>query len=136
MVRQIALAYWRTACRFRRKILLDCDGRYEPIAASWDIDDVTASSESITERASQCRDMNCNIGRHHARVRPDFRHELLFAHQLAGAFEQDDEQGRLPRWIGVPASVRRRCIGDSLKGPNTINVAVGSAVEFAGVAIV
>jgi hypothetical protein len=45
-------------------------------------------------------------------------------------------KARLPRWIGVPASVRRRCIGNSLKGPNTIDVAVESTVEFAGVAIV
>src|ERR1700730_4444495 len=105
MVRQIALAYWRTACRFRRKAVLDCDGRYEAIAASWDIDDVTASSESITEAASQCQDMNCNIGRHHARVLPDLRRELLFAHQLAGAFEQGDEH------IEDAAAEVNRCSG-------------------------
>src|SRR3981081_3610728 len=43
-------------------------------------------------------------------------------HRLGVERATGTSKARLPRWIGVPASVGRRCIGNSLKVPNMIDV--------------
>src|ERR1700730_3683615 len=65
-----------------------CD---KPVASSWNIDEIAISAPAVAKRPPQRRNMNCEICGHYERVRPNPRHEFLFAHQVARTFNQRDE---------------------------------------------
>src|ERR1700679_2168701 len=72
---------------------LFCDQRWcnKSVASSWNVDEIAISSPAVAKHPPQRRDMNCEISGRHERVRPNPRHECLFAHQFARTFNQRDE---------------------------------------------
>lgn len=73
--------------------------RGKAIAAPWDRDDISIAPVSVTERATQGRNMDREVVLHDVGVRPNPLHQLVLADQFAGSFHQRDQyvQGSAPQ---------------------------------------
>src|SRR4029077_10166642 len=61
------------------------------VAASGDIYNEPVAIAPITQRATQCGNMDRKVGRLDKDVRPNPTHQLLLADQLTGSFKQDNQ---------------------------------------------
>src|ERR1043166_3300799 len=67
------------------------DGGNEAVAASGDVDDESMPVPAVTQRATQRRHMDREVGRLHENIGPNASHQVLLADQLTWAFKQSDQ---------------------------------------------
>src|SRR5215470_11886763 len=67
------------------------DGGDKAVATSGDVDDEPMSVPAVTQRATQRRHMDREIGRLDKDIGPNPGHQILLADQLTAAFKQGDE---------------------------------------------
>src|SRR5215510_1465864 len=63
----------------------------EAVAASGDVDDEPMPVPAVTQRATQRRHMDREVGRLDKDIGPNPSHQILLADQLTAAFEQSDQ---------------------------------------------
>jgi hypothetical protein len=63
----------------------------ETVASPGNIDDEPIAVASVAQRATQCRNIDREIGRLDKNIGPNASHQFLLADQLAWAFKQDNQ---------------------------------------------
>ena len=79
-----------------------CDRRHEAVAPARDREDVAAAILAIAQGLAQRGDMDPQVVFVHEGGRPDLRDQRILAHQIAGAFNQGDQNVQ-----GAAAEYRR-----------------------------
>src|SRR5215471_6335655 len=67
------------------------DGGDKAVATSGDVDDEPMPVPAVTQRATQRRHMDREVGRLDEDTGPNPSHQVLLADQLAAAFKQSDQ---------------------------------------------
>src|SRR5215468_1742322 len=75
-------------------VLGDISTKYsgdEAVAAPGNIDNEPISVLPVAQHATQCRDMDCQIGRLDKNIGPHASHQFLLTDQLTWTFQQDNQ---------------------------------------------